>query len=346
MEFIAGDEKRFAEFISNLNEKDKIAILSHNDMDGLTSAVIVSKVLGKIDYIHFVGYSFGEFQRVLEEVKKRKINKIVFTDLAIDNIEVNIKEFEKISSILAIDHHPMHQDLNSDKTIFIKADSDFPASYLCYYLFSKIQKIPSWIPAIGIISDCPHKYNAKNSDKAFNDFNLEKENMNLFDAVSRANLALIYFKDNEEKFYDVLMNAKNPDDLRVLDKFAAEVKKEFDFLIDDFEKNHEKHGKLKIYSLNPKYNLASSLINKISCKHINNSIIFISLRGDYMGISARRQDKKISMPELLKKSLEGIPESTSGGHVAAAGAEVPIKYLTKFKENLIRVHKEIANFSS
>lgn len=49
MKFLAGSEKRFFDFISNLTDKDKIALLSHNDGDGIVSALIASKVLGKID---------------------------------------------------------------------------------------------------------------------------------------------------------------------------------------------------------------------------------------------------------------------------------------------------------
>lgn len=343
MEFLAGSEKRFSEFMGNLTEKDKIAILTHNDLDGLCSAVIASKVLGKIDYIHFASYNPGEFKDILEQIKKKKINKIFALDLVLDNIDVDIKDFEKISEIVAIDHHPMHKDLNSERIVFIKSDSKYPACYMCYYLFSKIQKIPSWIAALGIVADCPHKYQLDNSNNVFEDFNLERGDIDLSDIAFKAGLALIYFKGKEKKFYDILIKAKIPQDLEVLDKFSDKVKKEFDFLVEDFEKNREEHSDLMIYTLNPKYHISSSVINKISCKYPNRTIIFITIHENYIGIQSRRQDKKISMPELLKKSLQGIPESTSGGHVAAAGAGFPVKYLSKFKENLMSVHDEIKN---
>ena len=46
IEFLVGSEKRFAEFISKLNEKDKIAVISHSrDIDGIVSAKVVDFVI-------------------------------------------------------------------------------------------------------------------------------------------------------------------------------------------------------------------------------------------------------------------------------------------------------------
>ena len=55
-QFQAGSEKRFANFISSLDKKDKIALISHGaDLDGIASAKITNKIINA-DIIKFVGY--------------------------------------------------------------------------------------------------------------------------------------------------------------------------------------------------------------------------------------------------------------------------------------------------
>ena len=339
MEFLAGNEKRFSEFISNLNEKDKIAIISHTDPDGICSAVIASKVLGKIDYIDFVNYEQGVYLKVLENLRKNKINKVLFLDLVVEGEKQSILEIEKFAEILIIDHHPFLIDLNSSKIIFIKTKSEIPATYMCYYLFSKIQKIPSWIPVLGIIDDMPQKYSEKNCEDVFADFNLEKFQCDLWRVVSDISLTIAYFKGKEKKAYNLLVKAQNPCELGI-EKFAEKVKKEYLFWLEKYEKEKEVYGNLVIFSMKPKYAIKSLLINKISSENKDNIFVFIR-EEEPLSISARCQDKKISCPLLLQEAVKNIPDSQVGGHVAAAGARVPRKYLSQFKQNLIKSHQEL-----
>ena len=128
MEFLAGNEKRFSDFISNLTDKDKIGILTHNDGDGVCSAVIAAKVIGNVDYIKFLDYSPDIIKSLIDELKKRKINKLIILDFVVENDLGSIKEIEKFAEILIIDHHVFVQDINSEKTVFIKTKSISPSS--------------------------------------------------------------------------------------------------------------------------------------------------------------------------------------------------------------------------
>jgi single-stranded DNA-specific DHH superfamily exonuclease len=161
IKFLVGNEKRFYDFISKLNEKDKIALVSHNDADGMASAVIAAKVLGKVEYLKFTSYNPESLESIVAEMKEKKINKAIVTDLSMD--EVNLGEMAKFAEVLAIDHHMFRNDLNSDRVVYIKSPSEYPASCMCHYLFSKIQAIPGWIAALGIASDRVDRYHNTNA---------------------------------------------------------------------------------------------------------------------------------------------------------------------------------------
>ena len=56
-EWLVGNEKRFSDFISELNDKDRVALISHGaDIDGIVSAKIIDSVINP-DFIKFVGYT-------------------------------------------------------------------------------------------------------------------------------------------------------------------------------------------------------------------------------------------------------------------------------------------------
>ena len=339
--FLAGQEKKFSEFISDLNEKDRIAILTHTDADGLCSVVIASKVLGKIDYIKFVSYQTGIYKQISDELKKKKINKVLFLDLAFGDEKEDVKEIEKFADILVIDHHPFSFDLNSSKMVFIKAESKYPASYMCYYLFSKIQKIPSWITAIGILADMPQKYCYENCNSVFKDFSLE-DSGNLWEITEDVCFALSYLEDNHKKVYDILLKAKSLDELN-LKKYADIARKEFNDSLKKCEKEKETYGDLVFCYLNLKYQIKYLLINKISSENQDKTFVFVK-DGAILSISARSQ--KIDCNELIKRAIKGLPSSSGGGHVCAAGGRLPREYLEKFKKNLIRVYRDMTNSSS
>jgi len=341
LEFLAGSEKRFYEFIGNLSDKDKIAVLNHNDGDGVISAVIASKVLGKTDYMKIVSYQVGVIQNLASELKNNKINKIIALDLAIFDSKQDILELEKFADILIIDHHPFKEDLNSEKTVFLKAKSDYPAAYLCYCLFSKIQKIPEWLAVLGIVSDTTHKYNEKTAINVYDDFGIDSQKINLWNNAIILNLSLVYFEGREKEVYNIVSKAKSISDLNELEAYSKIIQEEINYYLSDFEKKKEENKDLILYYYTPKYSIASILSNIISVKSKDKTFVFINKFDGLLRISCRRQDRKIDCGELMRKSVEGIPDSTAGGHVPAAGARVPSQYLKQFKENLLKAYKEL-----
>ena len=92
-----GSAKRLYEFISRLSDKDKIAIVTHGaDLDGIASAIIVNKIIDANEVL-FVNYVDLK-ENLADELKKKKINKIIFTDLMIKD-ESFVKKLETTKSV-------------------------------------------------------------------------------------------------------------------------------------------------------------------------------------------------------------------------------------------------------
>lgn len=344
LSFLTGSEKKFFDFISRLSDKDKVAVISHNDADGIASAAIVSKVIGNLEYVFFMGYKPEILKPVVSELKKRKINKVIFSDLAIGEGEISdVGEIAKFAEVLIIDHHVFSSDLNSEKVVYLKAKSDFPAAYMCYYLFSKIQEIPGWIAAVGTASDRVDLYHNSNASKVFDDFGLGEASKEgyFWKYVMNLGYALIYFKGREKEVYDIFMKAGRIEDLDSLDEYASDVQKELDFYLNEFEKKHEEMWDLQFYYYEPKYSINSMLVNAISVRNREMTYIFVTNEEEFLRISARRQDRKIDCTALLRNAVEGLPNSESGGHPMAAGARVPPEFLNKFKENLFNAYGKL-----
>jgi single-stranded DNA-specific DHH superfamily exonuclease len=342
MEFLTGTEKRFFEFIASLSDKDKVAILSHNDGDGVLSAVIASKVLGKIDYLEFIDYKVGMMEELAKKLKSAKINKVLIMDFSADSDWEFLQKIEKFAEILIIDHHAYTKDLNSTRTVFLRTKSEFPAAYTCYYLFSKMQAIPEWIGVLGALSDLTYRYTKENAEKIYDDFRFKGEKKNLWEfCIALAN-ALIYFHDKPKEVYDIIMKAKKIEDLRELSVYAKVVEEEFNYYVKDFEKHKEEHKGLFYYYFKPKFNITSMLSTTISLKDKTKTFVFVNQANGTLRVSARNQAGLIDCIKLLQEAVKEIPDSSAGGHVPAAGARVPSKYLPLFKENLLKAYKKIA----
>ncbi len=341
-EFLAGNEKRFGNFISNLNDKDKIALISHcADLDGIVSAKVVNKVINA-DMIKFVDYEDINLE-LIKELKNNKIRKVVITDLSINNLEF-IKETEKFADILIIDHHLFSNDLNSGKTVFMNSEG-YCASYLCYYLFSKIQNIEKidWLVVCASVSDWCYFKNKDFMKSVYAKYNDEfiptiegiRKSEKFWKIQDDLSLAIIYFENNARRVYDLI--GEDFGDIGSLEKYISEVRKEIDENLDKFEKEKKGIKDGYFWELSTRFGIKSYLINVISAKIKDKTLIFGNVNNDIYTVSSRRQDGKINLPELMKKLIEGFEEANSGGHFKAAGAFVKLKNKEEFKKRLFNL---------
>jgi len=344
MEFLIGSEKRFEEFIKKIKKSDKIALITHNDLDGLASAFLVEKVL-PLKAIKFFSYKMN-ISSLFGEFKKKKINKIIFTDVAIEGMKNEIKKAEKFAEILIIDHHESKINFNSAKTVYLKTDTFTPACLSCFELFSKFTDLSrhDWLVALGIISDFGFKKNKDFLIAVNRKYGLKESKeiieSELGDYVKLLNGAIIYFNKNLKKLYDELKKVKNLRDLNKFKRFRKVIDKEIDAKVKEFEKKAEKQDDLYFYYFHQKYHIASVVSNILSRKSQGNTFIIVGDSGEkFLKANGRRQDGKKNLPELFKKAVKGLKDAGAGGHIRAAGADIRREDLAKFKKRLFELYK-------
>lgn len=352
-------EKNFKEFCRNLSKKDRVAIIHHSDADGLCSALITAKAIERITRKKprlVMPYEYGnrkQEKEITSLMKKEKANTLAILDLGVDSQPGELIGKCKFQKCLVIDHHKLYKDLNSEKIVFLKASfftkkdpSKYVASKFAYDLFSKVVNIQDmdWIACIGIMGDM-----SLGSWKQFIKDTIKKRNVSLTWLYRFLEIiSAVEVMENEkipELFWE-FYNAKKPADI-LESKFSRhlkEFKDEKDLLVKEFEQKCENYPEIELmlYEMKAKHeNIKSHVINEISEMHPNKTIILIQQAGkERTRFSARRQDSKIAMNDLLTQAAKGIPDSNAGGHAPAAAGTIPTKNLKEFKKKLISTLKK------
>jgi single-stranded DNA-specific DHH superfamily exonuclease len=344
--FQVGSEKRFFEFVAGLNDKDKIALLSHVDLDGVASAKVVNEVVDA-DVVRLINYEELN-NNLISDFKKRKIKTLILTDLAMDDMEF-IRKAGKEFNVLWIDHHKIPEDVNSDKVVYLNpgGKNDFCAAYVCYYLFSRMQNIESydWLIACACLSDFTVYKNRAWMERIFKKYGDETEikpmsleNGGLQDLKRTLEFAIIYFKTNKnlKKILDLI--GKNIGSAKVLERYADEVRDEIAEVVGRFDKERKEINGRLVLEFTPKFEIASLASSTISMKYPDKAVILIRpINEKLFAMSMRRQDLKEDMDKLIKRILSGLENSGGGGHIQAAGGHFLKKDLEIVRERLKRV---------
>lgn len=338
IEFLIGDEKRFAGFISKLSDKDKIALVSHTDLDGLVSAKVVNKVI-EANLLRFVNYTELN-EEFISWLRENEVSKVIFTDVHLKD-EKFIKEIEKFAEILIIDHHPPVSDYNSDKTIFINSQG-YCAAYICYYLFSKTQNLEEldWLVAAASVADWMYEKSKEWVEEIYEKYGDKfvivpggpKEGRFWDEVIEPISGSLVYFRGDEKNVYDHI--GKEFGDVGDLKKYADEVQEEIDSAVERFEKEKEDIKDGYFWEFKPRFEIGSIVSTSVSTCRAHKSIVIGKPGEKYYKLSARRQDKEKDMAALLKKLTEGFEDSGCGGHIPAAGGHILMKDAEEFKKRV------------
>lgn len=350
-------------FFRNLKKEDKIAVLHHTDCDGISSGVIVWKLIQKL--VRTPDFRFNQegkdieiLPSTVELLKKRGINKVVCSDLSCDYNPEQIREVSKFAEICIIDHHKVYNELNEENIILIKPHmiyenvdgSQYCAAKFCYDLGSMLTNMEDadWVAAIGVIGDMNKRSWEPFLKGVFKKYNI-KEEQNIFESdlgkitilVSSAE-AVSSLKNTAESF-KVLESAKSLKDVLSSDlrRFQKEVQTELEYWLNNADRNAEFHEKenLIIYEVHPKFNLTGQISTLFSIKHPNTTVIIANTKEDPIKISARRQDQKVAMNTMLETIFRNMKSGKGGGHIPAAGGAVPKKDYKKFKEMVLEYLK-------
>lgn len=343
MEYIVGSKEDFFSFIDDIREWEKVALLSHEDLDGLSSAIFLEKILkslGKnVSLIkllkHKKNYLFDE----ISSLRQAGITRVFLSDLSADS---NLEEFslfrENFKTFL-IDHHPLNKKLKDVKNI-LKTES-FDCSAYCIYDLGRDfldEDEWGWLVCATMFSEFSYR-NEKNFEfmkKIYPDLTLENISSSIPGINGRKiGNALIYYESQPELVYRIVVE-KNLEEIEDIHKI---IEDEIDFHVENYlsDSKHYPDKKLYLYKLNSRYNISSPVITTISKYNPEYSFVIYSSRGDgFVKVSARNQSISQDVSELMKKGIEGLDDAVGGGHMAAAGATIREEDVEKFIENITR----------
>jgi len=350
--------KRFKTFISNIKPTDRVAVIHHTDCDGMCSGFIVAEALARLGTEPALVQSLSaramnsSFARKL---KHNNITKTITVDLGLDQVPKVIEQISDFSDVLIIDHHKLYNDVQTEHVTTIKhthlgIKNYYPASKLAYDLFSEITDIKDmdWVAAVGLVGDSGFPGNKRFVHGVMKKYNIfpaaELFETDIGKAANYINSANAVVPTRAKLAFRILKKAKSPQDIleSELASLVEEVKAEKNKQIALFKKNVETHGDLMIHIIDSKYRIKSAVITALSFgNYQDKTLIIMQESGGFYNISARRQDRKLAVNDLLERATKGLEQAGGGGHAPAAGGSIMVKDLDKFKEQLIRVHEEM-----
>ncbi len=353
------------QFLKNITEEDRVAVFHHTDPDGVTSGVITSKGVEKlrnkkIDFrINQKSYEIFVAESTMEELKKHNINKVITTDMALDqDVSENfIEKVAEFAEILVIDHHKIYRDLNSDRITIIKPDMIYenvnPSQYctakFTYDIFSQLINMEEldWVSCIGIIGDCGYQ-----TWQEFVESTMEKYNIPLHKDPFRNEIGQIAEILSSTEAYDInkikdayylVYNATSHKDLlnSELVKYKEEIEKEIKlwrFSVNEKAEINEELSLIYYELINPKFPVKSNLCTFLSYDFPNKTVVILqeTENDEQITISARRRDNKLEMNDLLEFATDGLEKAGGGGHKPAAGGRILKKDKQIFKERVIK----------
>jgi len=356
--------ERIDRFLMSFSPKEKIALVHDADPDGLCSAVVMNKLIqrlrGKPADLH-VTPPKGIRNTVAPEtaalLKKRKISKIIFTDLSLHEDAATLKKLEKQFEMLIVDHHALFSDVTTDRTVLalpqLLADDIEPARYasskMAYDFANRHADLSDcdWIAATGTISDMASSAWPDFIAQVFARHNLKPNPKDWFHTdlgtISGAFLAAMTIDDKNVNYcFDVMMRAQSPKDV-LKDKKLASLRKTYDREINTWitkaPKLMEKHDNLKLlwYEVSPKYRVNSPISTILSLKpqYYDWVIIILETGKGIVKVSGRCQSQRVRMNELLRNATKGLKDAAGGGHIPAAGASLRAADLDVFKKRIL-----------
>jgi len=343
VEYLFGGKEDFLDFLSNIGELDKVGIIADSDLDGVSSAVFLEKILGYFE----ISVSSLDFAREMissekiESYKKKGITKIFILDIPQESVDFEgLKKLEENFDVFMIDHHPFNYKYLTEK----KAIKTVSADCVGWTLFNigveegyLNEDEWAWLACAVAFSEFSYKKqeNFELITKYYPDFKSDSLATSTPGLIARKiSSALIYYNYDFNTIYTLIKE-------RNLDKFSEAlriIEEEIDRKIETFFDNAEyfPDKKLYFYRLDSPYDIKSYLSTLLSKMKEDHTFIIYSAKVDRVSISARNQSKNPDMNLLLRNCIVGLNNAFGGGHPASSGAKINKEDIEQFKENLLK----------
>lgn len=341
--YIKGSREEFLNFLDSITSEDKVGIVSHIDVDGLSSAVFLEEIL-EVKGIEMNHISFEDIRRdmvkeISVKLKDKGITKVFFLDLGIDSIDFEgYKELRDEMDVFLIDHHPMNEEIEDWNNV-IKTGSQDCSGMTCFFLGEGIIDFEewNWLCCAAIFSDFSYK-EEKNlryiqsiySGVTYDNISSMTPGLN----GRKINSALIYYENDKKYVYDLVKNR----DLEKIEEAHQVLEEEVEKLISEFSSRAEHYPEkgLHFYLIDSKFNVTSTVCSLVSKMKPEDYFVFGRRKNDgSIKFSARNQSGDYDMGALMKRCVEGLENASGGGHKPAAAARIEEKDLGEFKRRLL-----------
>ena len=348
------------QFLAQLSPSDRVAVIHHTDPDGVCSGVIAAKtveqVRGKEIDLRFNQPSseVSVLSSTVDMLRAQKITHVITTDIAVDDNPLTIRDLATFAHVLIIDHHKIKTDLSIiPRVIFYKPQLAFdgidPSRYcsakMIFDLGSTLTDLSSldFVSAIACIADVTYM-----QTKDFVDGVFHKYGIPIIDDVFLTDLgrcaqylshAEAYDIKNVPLCYSIVSSAKKPSDIldSQLKEFDAAIAGEVEKHNHLLDTQGEKYPDIELvfYVVESPYNIKSNLSTISSMKRQHTTIFIASSHNGMMYFSARRQDRKIAVNDLIENCTRGLSGASGGGHIPAAGGKCTIADWPAFKRRVV-----------
>ncbi|MFZ5955205.1 MAG: DHHA1 domain-containing protein [Nanoarchaeota archaeon] len=316
-----------------------------NDADGLCSFLILQRALGRGKGVAIK--SFPDLNKTyLRKIEELNPDFVFILDKAKVSREFLEGVNEKSIPTVWIDHHLeiIEEDILNKIEYYNSSPSSEPVTYIAYKIFPRKQDM--WLAMIGCIGDSFMPEFAREFEKNYPEFFNSKLsasdslfttelgkivkilNFGLKDTTTNV-VNLVKYLTRANNIYDILEENKST---RQLYYRFNQLNKIYENLIKKAE-SFSKSSKLLFFTYSGEMSMSCEISNELAFRHKNKIIAVAFKKQEKANVSIRGKNAR----SLTLKALEGIENSSGGGHEQACGAQVPIDKLDEFKENLIRL---------
>lgn len=334
------------EFISNIKPSEKVSVFYHNDMDGLTSALLMRLFLDRVGVkAKFVSLKSRDEKSLSGEAKK--VDKVIILDVPLAKLPAG--------KILYVDHHPM-KDFNSRNIVYVNPRLEFPEIYqpVCYIIYKLLSeridiKKNEWVAVLGTIAD----YGYEDCRDLLDKWIMVKTKDGIWNTIFgrvaiKINGSFYYLKGDE--ILKIVASSRGVDELNKNKKINLAWEKYRKIYTRAKKEFYKNKGEIKKANLvistvsgNERVNLGSAISTELSRKYSKNVLVVIEITKKIYKVHARYQSGNIHMGKLMDLCSKGI--GTGGGHKQAAAASIRLEKdkLDLFKKRLI---KHLTDFSA
>jgi len=351
------------DYLRSVSESDKVQIIHHWDMDGTSSATIISKILEKERGRKADLVTMPEERAYhLEEDDRSKLedkDKLIVLDFNLKADELEELKDEYNLDILVVDHHsfgrkpeniPFVNPREHDEGVYV------PCSKICLDIATEfgMRDQLRWIAGLGVIQDfgvdsCPELFEEleeKYEKYLPEELNQEQLAKNCEYGRYSSVLNIKPYRDSKhfaKLAYEALMNSEDLLELEAQEQYRQvyevylEMQDEFNKMMEDYEQDREinRDKRIIFFEINSDFHITSSISTNMSTK-TPDWIHLVIQKDEKINISARCQSGRVDLGDLLQKALPQKAKENgaeAGGHRKAAGASMDLEFYDEFKQN-------------